>query len=246
VGTDPDDGRKNSVMKFRIDTAIFSAFPELHIGIVIGKGVDNRGDCPGIRARIKQTQDEIRKRFQRDTLMECPKIQSWRNAYAFFGAKPKKHRSSVENLYRMTLEGRDLSMINKLVDIYNYVSLKHMIPVGGDDLSLVDGEIGLVFAKGNESFRPLGSDEVHTARKGEVIYADVREVLCRRWNWRESEKTKLTERTRDVLLVSEGLLPVTAEDMEGVVEELARLVGKYCGGTISHDVLSAEKREREL
>lgn len=233
-------------MKFGIDRAIFSSFPRLHIGVVSAEGLDNHGDCPELVEKIQKIQDEIRTRFDRETLAEHPKILNWRNAYSVFGAKPKKHRSSVENLYRMTLEGYDLHSINMLVDIYNFVSLRHMVPVGGDDLAKVEGDIVLGFAKGDEPFRPLGSHEVHKARKGEIIYADKKEVLCRRWNWRESEKTKMTETTRDVLLVTEGLPPVTSENMSKIVEELAHLVKKHCGGKLRQHILNADRSEWEV
>jgi DNA/RNA-binding domain of Phe-tRNA-synthetase-like protein len=246
MGSDPDDSRRAFVVKFKIDPAIFATFPGLHIGVVCAKGVDNQGDCPDLLEKIKKIQREIRDSFDMETLADCPKIQNWRYAYTLFGAKPKKHRSSVESLYRMTLEGKELHPINKVVDIYNYLSLSHMVPVGGDDLAKVQGDIELGFARGDEPFLPLGSYEVQRAKEGEVIYADEREVLCRRWNWRESEKSKMTERTRDVLLVSEGLPPVTAEDMKRIVDDLAQLVAKYCGGKISRDILSAERDEWEL
>jgi lysyl-tRNA synthetase class 2 len=121
-----------------------------------------------------------------------------------------------------------------------------MVPVGGDDLAHAEGDILLRFAKGDEPFFPLGSDESQTARKGEVIYADEREVLCRRWNWRESEKTKMTEETQDVLLVSEGLPPVTAEEIEHIVTNLSRIIQEYCGGETDVDVLGVANSESEL
>jgi len=233
-------------VKFKIDPAIFATFPGLHIGIVKAKGVDNRGDCPEILEKIKKIQREIRDNFDMGTFSDHPKIQNWRDAYTLFGTKPKKHRSSVENLYRMTLEGRDLHAINRLVDIYNYASLCYMVPVGGDDLARAEGDILLRFAKGDEPFLPLGSDELQTARKGEVIYSDEREILCRRWNWRESEKTKMTEETQDVLLVSEGLPPVTAEEIEQIITDLSRIIQKYCGGETAVDVLDVANSESEL
>ena len=233
-------------MKFRIDPAIFSYFPHLHIGVVSAKGVDNHGECPEILEKIGHVLREIRGRFDRKTLAEHPKIQAWRKAYASFGAKPKKHLSSVESLYRMALEGASLRSINKLVDTYNFISLKHMVPVGGDDLAKVEGNIELRFAVEDESFVPLGSGEVQKARNGEVVYADMKSILCRRWNWRESEKTKMTERTREVLLVSEGLPPVTAEEMKQIVEELALMVKEYCGGDVNEDVLGGHKNRWEF
>jgi lysyl-tRNA synthetase class 2 len=233
-------------MIFRIDPAIFDVFPGLHIGIVRARGVDNHGECPDVREKIKQIQRNIRANLDIGTLAANPKIQNWRNAYTLFGAKPKKHRSSVENLFRMTLERRDLRSINRIVDIYNYISLKHMVPVGGDDLAQVNGDIVLKFANGDEPFYPLGLDEPQMARKGEVIYADEKEVLCRRWNWRESDKTKMTEETQDVLLVSEGLPPVAAEVMENIVADLNRLIQECCGGETDVGVLSVACSQWQL
>jgi len=208
--------------------------------------MDNYGVCPAILEKIKKIQREIRHDFDMDTLADCPKIQNWRKAYAAFGAKPKKHRSSVESLYRMTLEGTNFRPINRIVDIYNYVSLCHMVPVGGDDLTKVQGDIHLRFARGDEPFFPLGYSEIQRAREGEVVYADEREVLCRRWNWRESENTKMTERTRDVLLVSEGLPPVTAEEIEGIVLDLQKLIKNHCGGEIDVGILSVANSDWKL
>lgn len=233
-------------MKFRVLPEIFEAFPGLRVGSVIAKGINNRGASPEIRHSIQRVQEDIRSSFNHESLTSHPKIQSWRKAFVFLGAKPKKHRSSVENLYRMAVDGKELRPINKIVDIYNYVCLKYMVPVGGDDLAKVDGDIVLRFAQGDEVFTPLGSDEVQTARKGEVIYADQSEVLCRRWNWRESEKTKMTEQTRDVLLVSEGLPPLGPEEMEEIIKDLSQLVEKYCGGKVTSTVLSAEKSECDI
>jgi lysyl-tRNA synthetase class 2 len=224
-------------MKFKIDPSVFETFPGLNVGILRANGVDNHGECPDLVEEIKSIQEEIRDNFDLGTLADCPKIQNWRKAYALFGAKPKKHLSSVESLYRMTLEGRNMRPINKLVDIYNCISMMHMVPVGGDDLSRVEGDILLRFANGDEPFSPLGSDEPQTARKGEVIYADNKEVLCRRWNWRESNKTKMTEDTHEVLLVAEGLPPVTAEEIEHAVSDLSRMIQQYCGGKTRSYVL---------
>ena len=133
-----------------------------------------------------------------------------------------------------------------MVDITNYLSLLHLVPMGGDDLTPVEGDIVLRFARGDEPFSPLGSGERQTARQGEVIYADDKDVLCRRWNWRESEKTKMTDATRDVLLVAEGLPPVTEGNIRGIVHDLRDRIRAHCGGEIETGVLTAAHNEWEL
>jgi lysyl-tRNA synthetase class 2 len=146
----------------------------------------------------------------------------------------------------MILKGLDLRHINKIVDLFNFISIKYMIPAGADDISKVDGDITLKFAVGDEPFTALNSKEKGTAKEGEVVYADSKEVLCRRWNWRECDKTKMTEKTKDVILVVEALPPVTREELEEVEEDLSRLITKYCGGEIRTAILDDGKREIDV
>jgi len=233
-------------MKLIIEKSIFENFPGLNIGIVIARHINNSGENPEVADILKFGQERIRSVYTTDKLSEEPKIFSWRDAYRSFGAKPKKQKSSVESLYRMVIEGINLRHINNIVDIYNYISLKHMIPVGGDDIDHVDGNIVLRYATGSENFIALNTSEVMNPKSGEVIYADDIEVLCRRWNWRECDKTKMTENSKNVSLVAEGLPPFTDEEINGIILELADLVQKYCGGETETFVLNEGKREVEF
>ena len=234
------------MMKLKIDTKIFEKFPGLKIGVVAARNIDNHGFSDEIMQLIREREKEIRANYDTETLSQQSKINSWRGAYSSFGAKPKKYKSSVESLYRMVLKGLDVRHINKIVDLFNYISIKHTIPAGGDDIAKVDGDIILKFAAGDEPFTALNSQERETAKEGEVVYADSKEVLCRRWNWRECDKTKMTEETKDVILVVEALPPVTREGLAEVEEDLSRLIIKYCGGEIRTDILDEAKREIEI
>ena len=230
-------------MKFKINDKIFDQFPGLNIGVVIAKNIDNTGGNPEISHLLQEQLKIVRANFNLETLSEHPKIEPWRKAFSSFRAKPKKYKCSVENLYRTVLEGVELRSINKVVDLYNYISLKQTIPVGGDDINGVDGDIELKFALGTETFTQLNSDRVDNPKEGEVIYADDKEVLCRRWNWRECDKTKMTEKTKNVTLVLEGLPPVTKEEISSAINELAELVKKFCGGEIQQHILNSDNKE---
>ncbi|MCF7871730.1 hypothetical protein K9L97_01735 [Candidatus Woesearchaeota archaeon] len=233
-------------MKFKIDSKIFEQFPDLNIGIVTAKGIDNKGNNEDILNLIKEKVQEIKANFNTETLSQNPKIDAWRKAYSSFGAKPKKYKCSVENLYRMILEGIELRHINKVVDIYNYISIKNIIPVGGDDTDKIDGNITLKFAQGDEPFTELNSEETKNPKEGEVVYVDDKEVLCRRWNWRECDKSKMTEETKNVALVVEGLPPTSREDVEKIIEELSELVQKFCGGDIKTFILNNSNSEEDI
>jgi DNA/RNA-binding domain of Phe-tRNA-synthetase-like protein len=234
------------VMKLKVDDQIFETFFGLKLGVVIARQIDNAGSADEINGFIRKREKEIRGHYSTETLSQEQKIESWRKAYSTFGAKPKKYKSSVESLYRMILKGVDLRPINKIVDIYNYISIKHMVPAGGDDIAKVDGDVVLRFARGDERFTALNSGETETVKDGEVVYADEKEVLCRRWNWRECDKTKMTEETRDVVLVVEGLPPVTEQEMDGILDDFRQLIIKHCGGEVETVVLDQDIRETKI
>jgi DNA/RNA-binding domain of Phe-tRNA-synthetase-like protein len=229
-------------MNFKISEEILAKFPELQIGLVVARGINNVGESKEILKLIHNKELEIKANFDKSKLAEVEKLSVWRKAYARFGAKPKKYKCSVENLYRMILDDISLKHINKIVDIYNFVSIKHCVPVGGDDIDKVSGDITLGLASGSEKFVELGSSEVKSPREGEVIYSDSEEVLCRRWNWRECDKSKMTPETTNVALVIEGL----GVEVSEIAEELKELVLAYCGGETEVFILDKANKEVEL
>ncbi len=206
--------------------------------MIIAKGINNEESSEDIERMAREEEARIRGEFSIDKLSQHPKIEAWRKAYQVFGAKPKEHRSSVENLYRAVLGGKSVRHINTLVDIYNLISLKYILPVGGEDIDKVKGDIVLTFAGANEPpALLLGDKEPRPPHEGEVIYRDDISAICRRWNWREAKRTKLTEGTKNSILVIEGLPPVTRDEIETATKELAKLVKQYCQGEIKYHIL---------
>lgn len=234
-------------MKFRVDSAMFEKFSGLTLGVVFGSGIDNTTPSEELQTALREQEERLRAAYDLDALSAHPKIAVWREAYRAFGAKPNEHRSSVEALHRMVLSGKVLRPINSLVDLYNLVSLRHMLPVGGEDLDTIEGDLVLAFAGDHEpAVKLLGDPDPRPPHAGEVIYKDDISAICRRWNWREADRTKLTPETKNAVLAIEGLPPVTAEEVAAAVEELRNLTEHYCGGKLTTAMLNADHQELEL
>ena len=101
---------------------------------------------------------------------------------------------------RRVLKGDPFPRINPLVDLYNSVSLKYLVPMGGHDLDTLQGDLSLQFAEGGEPFTPMGGGETVLVPKGELVYRDEQEVLTRNWVWRQCEKDKATEKTTSIFI----------------------------------------------
>lgn len=212
---------------------IFGMFPEVRIGVAAFEGVDNAGERPALAALLRAEEAATLRRLGATPVTEHPRVAPWREAYRAFGAKPKDHPSSIENLLRRVARGQALRSVNPLVDVYNVVSLRHFVPVGGEDLAAVEGDVELRFAGDGEApVRLLGEPEARPPKKGEVIYADRAGALCRRWNWKEADRTKLTEATIRGFLVIEALPPVGAPELDAALGDLAALLLEHCGGRV--------------
>jgi DNA/RNA-binding domain of Phe-tRNA-synthetase-like protein len=234
-------------MKFTITEPIFAMFPEAAVGGVVAHGLDNYGDNAELIALLKEQQQEARASLSGTPLNEHPAITAWRQAYARFGAKPKKYRSSIESLLARVSSGHEIANINTLVNLYNAVSLQYALPVGGEDLDCVRGDIRLTVAGENEPMiRLLGEAEERAPKPGEVIYTDEVGAICRRWNWREAERTKLTQQTRNAILVVEAINLAQHASLAAATSRLAELTQRYCQGSVNGVVLTADNRSLQM
>lgn len=216
--------------RFVIEESFWSLFPDASIGAIVVSGIDNTRTSPDFDNMLEEASKNVAVSLEGAELAKHPVISVWREAYKKFKS-PRENRSSIEALIRRVYNGKQVGNINPLVDIYNYVSLKYMLPCGGEDLDVVKGDIRLTRAVGDEPFMPLGSTANEPPSEGEVIYRDNEGAICRCWNWREADRTKLTDETRNVFLCIESVDSSRREAFEAAVKELAELVNKYLGGS---------------
>ena len=233
--------RKASKMThFRLADDFVALFPEALIGLVFVTGIDNTAASAKSTEILTRQITETANRLPDEDMAMHPAIAPWRAAYARFGVRPSKYRSSIENLLRSAKAGR-LRSVNPLVDLYNSVSLAYQLPVGGEDLDTVQGDIVLTRADGTESFVPLGGSGDEPPPPGAVIYRDDAGVICSCWNWREAERTKLTAGTIRAVLVIEAIPPFTRAELDLALEALGNRVTAHLGGAYRIATLSQEE-----
>ncbi|MEU5686499.1 cytoplasmic protein [Streptomyces venezuelae] len=193
-------------------------------GLVNGPGTD------ATEALLDDAARRLAARLDGRAPHEDPHMAAWRAAYAAFGAKPSRTRNSAEALARRALADGGLPRINLLVDLYNAISVARLIPVGGEDLDRIKGGMRLVRATGDEEFVTAAAGErvVEHPDAGEIVWCDDEGVTCRRWNWRQGPRTRLTEESVNAVFLLEGMGPDAGLDAAGA--ELAELLAKFSPG----------------
>src|SRR3954464_5190198 len=156
----------------QIHPEVFDQFPGYCWGKVICWDLNNRRGLEEATLLLRDVEERVRQDESLAEIVAHPKIASWRQAFSQFGARPSKFQASIEALVRRARRGDALPPINPIVAIYNALSLRFLLPVGGDDLDLVSGGLHLRPATGDESYKPLGDEPEESPEAGEIIYAD--------------------------------------------------------------------------
>ncbi|MBA8870014.1 DNA/RNA-binding domain of Phe-tRNA-synthetase-like protein [Pantoea agglomerans] len=141
-------------------------------------------------------------------------LAAWAEVFKAFGAKAKRTPCSAEALRKRVLRDGALPAIDPVVDLYNAISVRYALPVGGENIAAYAGEPRLVIADGSERFDTVKEGEVvyESPEPGEVIWRDDQGVTCRRWNWRQGVRTRLDASAQQMWFILESLpaMPLSA------------------------------------
>ncbi|SET75991.1 B3/B4 domain-containing protein (DNA/RNA-binding domain of Phe-tRNA-synthetase) [Enterococcus malodoratus] len=231
--------------KFIADPTFWEVFPEAQINVLIVKGISNQQkqeNDPYLIDLLAKGKVAAKGFLLEETFSQNPVIAEWRGAFSQFKTK-KGARSSIEALLKRVSQDREFHPINPLVDIYNSISLEFAVPCGGEDLQKIAGDIHLGQAVGGESFLPLGAEADAPALPGEIIYYDNEGAICRCLNWREAQRTMLTETTQEVIFFMESINSEQAQRANQAMQELKKRVAEYFGVEGNDFVVSVEESQ---
>ncbi|KAJ5126743.1 Phenylalanyl-tRNA synthetase [Penicillium atrosanguineum] len=226
----------------RVAPEIFELRPDYRALLMVVEGFPPGPSDERSEILLQKAESAVKDLLSKQPVTELPHIAAWRETYKSFGAKPQKTRNSLEALTRRAENG--LPRVNRLTDIYNAISVKYQIPLGGEDLDKYDGSPFLIRATGKEQFVTFSSGEqsVEFAAPGEPIWCDDSGITCRRWNWRQGPRTALTDETTRVLFILDALEPLSPDALMQAADELASTLESLSSEVrISRRIIGAEK-----
>ncbi|MCH4887819.1 hypothetical protein EZV73_09555 [Acidaminobacter sp. JC074] len=226
-------------MKFMIEDRVFDLFPNLHIGILSVRNITNMDK--GREDLLEKACCRLRNNLAENSQIN-QNIEIYQDAMKKFKRK-KGVKSSIYSLVNRVSKGQEIKSINPAVDIYNSISLNYIFPCGGADKDKIEGDYSLMFASGIEEFIALGDTNNKPPRPDELIYKDNHGAVVRSWLWRESDRTKITNKTTNVLLYLELLDINRKEDFLLALDELENLICNELGGISETNMLNIKNKE---
>lgn len=65
-----------------------------------------------------------------------------------------------------------------------------------------------------------------------MCYYDEAGAVCRCFNWRDGQRTQLTDETQTAVLVMESVDPERVADLQAALDELADLLERFLGAQV--------------
>ncbi len=224
----------------RVDSRIFEKFTSFRRGIVIARNMNNRGAFTQLESLLNEALASAAS--APIDLTTDPRTAAWNETYRELGCNPKKFPPAhLALLKRVQKPGAAIPFINKAVAIMNDNSIRSVLPVGGDDLLRAGKILELRFADGGEQFTPLNDPEKTepgVCGCGIPDVAETREVMCRRWNWRNGFQTRITEETQAMVMNIDGLGEDSQKRAISVRDRVARMLEQYCNAEVETALLT--------
>ncbi|HEM3695529.1 TPA: B3/4 domain-containing protein [Streptococcus suis] len=213
--------------QFVVDSSFWSLFPDAKIGVLLLKDYKTPAQSPDELVKLLEESNEIAQKFlTEDTFSENEVIRTYRQAYQKFKTK-KGARSSIEALLKRSASDRPVSTISPLVDIYNAASLRFGLPCGAEDIDTFVGDLHLTVTEGGDEFYLIGDENNNPTLPGEVCYKDDKGAVCRCFNWRDGERTMITDETKNAFLVMELVNSDRVEDLENALDFISQHAEKF-------------------
>ncbi|MEM1564419.1 MAG: phenylalanine--tRNA ligase beta subunit-related protein [Candidatus Bathyarchaeia archaeon] len=210
---------------------VAAKFPQLALCIGTISNVVVERENEKIRKLKQAVYAEVKAKHDIERLKDDPVVRAYRDFYWKLGIDPTKTRPSGEALLRRVLRGGELPTISTAVDAYNLASMKTMIPVSGFDMDTLNPPFNVRFAEEGEPFTGIGMDKPIALKSNMLVLADAKSVLCI-YPHRDADQTKITMKTKNVLLVGYGAPGVTPQQLEEAVRTALEYIKTVCGGEI--------------
>lgn len=170
--------------------------------------------------------EEIRDKITLDDIKDDPIFRSYRDLYWTFGMDPTKLRVSSEAVVRRIVKGNNLWRISDIVDVVNLASAYHKLPIGLADQVKIKGDLVVRSAHKGEVFQRIGGSEI-ICRGREIVVADNEKIVCFGYATHDSNLTKVTSNTSDVLLTIFGAPNVKDSLLESAMNRTLEMVDRW-------------------
>jgi DNA/RNA-binding domain of Phe-tRNA-synthetase-like protein len=216
-------------MNLEIDVQLKTRFSDLTVLTCNVKDVKVEKQNIELKKVRDEITEKVKKKYDLNSVKNLPTFRAYRDFFWRVGVDPTKNRPAAEALIRRVLGGRTIPSINTLVDAYNLASIKTEIALAAFDANKLKGDLLMRFAEKREKFLGIGMEKHMLLQGGEIVVSDS-EKLVAIYPYRDADSAKITEKTKNVMLLVCGVPGIGEETLQRAAQVALEYITRFCGG----------------
>jgi len=175
---------------------------------------------------------QFRRHYTLQTFLNHHLTEAYANFYRKLGLDPQVTPPGPQNLISRLFTKNYFPTINTLVDSCNLAVLSALVPLGIFDHGQIKGSLTLRFSVPGDTIIPIGTKIPQEIPSGLPIFVDDEKVVSVFYH-RDSNFSKITLTTKDVLLMAVAVEGVSIPELETGLDKGTNFIIKYNGGSCS-------------
>jgi len=232
-------------MKFSLSKEIFEISTDAKVGALVLHNIDNTRDQDGSYQNLWNIVEPTAIELLDTPLEELQSVTVWQEAFQKADINPRDYDASHIALLRRVKNRIEIPNINPIINVLNTVSISRKVPLGGHDLDKIDGDITV----GPNTNRLDFTSKEKSVESKEIVYADEKNVLTRKWVWREGEKTMATAKTTNIFIPIDSFGHISDKELTEIAKEitaLAKIFVKSADFKATFSIVDAKQSEVDL
>jgi len=217
-------------MQVVIEDAVREKF-DIRVGTAELKGLrQNEKENSEISREIAAVEAELKSKYEIDEVKDIGTLRRQRDFFWRLGVDPTKVRPASEALLRRILANNGLPRVSAIVDAYNLASVKTLLTFSAFDLVRIEPPLSVRFSREDEVVTLIGNRKTKLTCK-EIVLTDSAKILCV-YVHGDVDATKVTDSTKDVLLVAYGIPGMSKAELKEGMSVAAGYITRFVGGVV--------------
>lgn len=231
-------------MKFSVEKRIFQTAPNLCVGVVVAKGIDNTHGNSTLTDNLQVAVSEAKCKFGTQSVKEIPELLIYRDTLEKLSINPNKYPCSIEALLNRVVKNKGVPSISAVVDLLNTISITYDVAIGAHDMDTLLEGLSLRYST-DEDVLDAFEDTSDKIKGEELIYASGNQIRTRRWIWRQSELGRITPDSKNIVFSIDGFQG-NRDSVIAARNALADQLEKVFGCNVKTGLLEQKNRTFEM
>jgi len=149
------------------------SYPDAHVGILAMSDVSNPENHPALNEEKRALEEDLRPLFKSpEELKDLKPVRAYQSYYKRF----KKSYHVLAQLESVVFKGKGIPKVAALVEAMFMEELRNMLLTAGHDLDLIEEQLSLDVAKGEETYIKLNGRE-QLLKAGDMMISDAQGII---------------------------------------------------------------------